>query len=461
MNYDVFISYSRKDTPVADRICAALDAAGISYFIDRQGIAGGLEFPDVLAEAILNSRLFLLLASRNSYESKFTGSEITFAFNKKAKNTILPYIIDDSELPIGMQLVFSSINWRNINQHPLEVLTSDLCALLGRPHNPVAQPTQPTNAQTVKWYNDGVDASKRGNHAEAVRFYTLAANAGHTSAQYNLALKYSKGEGVAQNEAEAARLFRLAADKGDTDAQCALGYRYATGKGVPQDKSEAARIYRKAAEQGSTIACYNLGLYYKNGTGGLPVSINEARKWFLKAADKGDEDARRLLKEIEDNEARKQTSVELSRLFNSGVDASRRGDHAEAVRLYTLAANAGHRTSQYNLALKYSKGEGVAQNEAEAVRLFRLAADKGDADALCSLGYRYDVGKGVPKDQREAARLYRQSADMGNATACYNLYVFYKNGLGGLPKDLSEAHRWLRTAADKGHEKARETLSKI
>ena len=68
MKYDVFISYSRKDTPIADQICAAFDRAGISYFIDRQGIGGGFEFPVVLAEAILESQVILFLASVNSYE---------------------------------------------------------------------------------------------------------------------------------------------------------------------------------------------------------------------------------------------------------------------------------------------------------------------------------------------------------------------------------------------------------
>ena len=40
--YDVFISYSRKDTEIAERICAALQNNGITYFIDRQGIGGGM-----------------------------------------------------------------------------------------------------------------------------------------------------------------------------------------------------------------------------------------------------------------------------------------------------------------------------------------------------------------------------------------------------------------------------------
>ena len=51
MNCDVFISYSRKDMAVADRICAAFDKAGISYFIDRQGIGGGMEFPREIGRA--------------------------------------------------------------------------------------------------------------------------------------------------------------------------------------------------------------------------------------------------------------------------------------------------------------------------------------------------------------------------------------------------------------------------
>lgn len=66
--YDVFISYSRKDTDVADRICRAFDEEGISYFIDRQGIGGGMEFPAVLAKAIKESVVFLFLASKYSYE---------------------------------------------------------------------------------------------------------------------------------------------------------------------------------------------------------------------------------------------------------------------------------------------------------------------------------------------------------------------------------------------------------
>ena len=134
MKYDVFISYSRKDTAIADKVCAAFDRVGISYFIDRQGIGGGFEFPRVLAENIIGSQLFLLLASENAYASKFTTNEIVFAFNKKPKQSILPYIIDGSSLPLELEFTFAGINWRNIADHPIDsVLVTDILTLLGKP----------------------------------------------------------------------------------------------------------------------------------------------------------------------------------------------------------------------------------------------------------------------------------------------------------------------------------------
>lgn len=134
MKYDVFISYSRKDMVIADQICAAFDKAGISYFIDRQGIGGGMEFPKVLAPAIRESEIFLLLASQNAYDSAYTDREITFAFNKKRGEKMLPYIIDETPLPEHLELIFSSNNWLLLKVHPIETrLVDDILQLLGRP----------------------------------------------------------------------------------------------------------------------------------------------------------------------------------------------------------------------------------------------------------------------------------------------------------------------------------------
>lgn len=163
MKYEVFISYSRKDTKVADRVCKAFDKAGITYFIDREGISGGYEFPVVLAEAIIESRLVLFLGSKNAYESKYTNSELTFAFNEKPKNSILPYIIDGSNMPPALRFVFSSINWRTIESHPIETtLVSDVLNLLGRKPHEVSE-EQTASKKRVVPKEPKVDEVKTSN----------------------------------------------------------------------------------------------------------------------------------------------------------------------------------------------------------------------------------------------------------------------------------------------------------
>jgi uncharacterized protein len=55
--------------------------------------------------------------------------------------------------------------------------------------------------------------------------------------------------------------------------------------------------------------------------------------------------------------------------------------HAEAVRLYSLAAAQGHAAAQNCLGNMFDDGTGVAQDHAEAVRLYSLAAAQGHAQA--------------------------------------------------------------------------------
>ncbi|WP_420831727.1 tetratricopeptide repeat protein, partial [Bathymodiolus japonicus methanotrophic gill symbiont] len=59
------------------------------------------------------------------------------------------------------------------------------------------------------------------------------------SAQYNVGLRYAKGEGVVQDEKEAAKWYRKAAEQGHGDAQLLLGAMYEAGIGVVQDYKEA------------------------------------------------------------------------------------------------------------------------------------------------------------------------------------------------------------------------------
>ena len=67
---DVFISYSRKDSAIADEICKAFDQVGITYFIDREEIKIEKDYIEKIANGIDNSKIVLFLASTTSYTLK-------------------------------------------------------------------------------------------------------------------------------------------------------------------------------------------------------------------------------------------------------------------------------------------------------------------------------------------------------------------------------------------------------
>lgn len=94
--FDVFVSYCRRNTIEANEVCDELHKTKISYFIDRQGIPGGAEFPSVLADGISNCGLFLFLKSPESLTSKFCQQERQFAEKKKNKEEIITFdLIED------------------------------------------------------------------------------------------------------------------------------------------------------------------------------------------------------------------------------------------------------------------------------------------------------------------------------------------------------------------------------
>jgi uncharacterized protein len=93
-------------------------------------------------------------------------------------------------------------------------------------------------------------------------------------------------------------------------------------------------------------------------------------------------------------------------------------DEARGLALGRESAAAGSCFGQYLVGACYRWGCcGVAKHHAEAVRLYRLAAAQGHADAQYSLGYKFENGKGVARDRAEAIRLYRLAAAQGDANA--------------------------------------------
>jgi TPR repeat protein len=174
----------------------------------------------------------------------------------------------------------------------------------------------------------GFDLYQEGNFKGAAREWIKEARNGSKSAQYNLGIIYSTGEGVPKDLRNSLYWYEKSAQQGftkaltvlgelyysgndvvevaypkayeyffeankanDAGAAYGLGLMYESGNGVNKNLSMAQKMYRRAANYGSGEASLRLGYLYEIGKGGLVKNFSEALKWYRKSYNQGNGDA--------------------------------------------------------------------------------------------------------------------------------------------------------------------------
>jgi len=155
---------------------------------------------------------------------------------------------------------------------------------------------------------------------------------------------------------------RSAAVAGDAAAAYEIAKRYAEGHGVPVDLEEAARWFERAASKGLAPAQFRYGSMLEKGQG-VHKDLTQARRLYLAAAGKGNGKAMH----------------NLAVLYAEGVDGP--PDYSTAVQWFRKAAQRGIADSQYNLAVLCERGLGTTRSYAEAYKWFALAAAQGDNES--------------------------------------------------------------------------------
>jgi len=234
----------------------------------------------------------------------------------------------------------------------------------------------------------------------------------------------------------------------DIKEQFLLAERYANGNGIETNMQEAAKWYRKAAERGHVKAQYELGLCYANGNG-VEKNEAEAKKWFSSAAARGHSKAKNRM-QAEQYRQRAEHGDAIAQYELAMCYANGRGvvkDVSEAGKWYRKSAEQGHFIAQFQLGLMYYNGEGIETNKLEAMKWYRKAAEQGHIYAQFQLGLMYYNGEGVEPNMLEAMKWYRKAAEQGHVKARARLDLMSQKG-------KQEAAKWFRKAAEKGHEGA-------
>ena len=224
------------------------------------------------------------------------------------------------------------------------------------------------------------NATKAGQSAPAYLFGALppfapmlaAAEAGDADAQYDVAVAYASGTGVAQSwpsayawfrrcaaqpspptavwkglgdcykhgrgvtvdEVEAVRLFRVGTALGHAGTQCALAQCLLRGIGVPTpDREGAFALFKAAAAQGDSEGLYGLGNCYDSGMGGARDVPRAVSLWM-----------RALAHPQCSSDVARFAAYNLGATYWNGVDGVGR-DIALAARYWRQAAALGHESA--------------------------------------------------------------------------------------------------------------------
>ncbi|RHZ89085.1 hypothetical protein Glove_19g297 [Diversispora epigaea] len=170
---------------------------------------------------------------------------------------------------------------------------------------------------------------------------------------------------------------------------------YLDGIGVEKDAKRAYQIYSKLANKGSFIALIEVADCYENGFG---VEINEEKafKLSLQSAEKGLPVAKeRLVYEVKGFQWYMKSAL-AGNILSTGDVGYFYFD--EAFKWLLKAAEKGEYNAQYFLGNCYKRGHGINVDQVKAFEWYKKAAECGDNDGQYEVGKCFYEGRGTKKD---------------------------------------------------------------
>ena len=277
----------------------------------------------------------------------------------------------------------------------------------------------------------------------ALRYFELAANAGVASLYMTVAAMYAKGMGTVASPERALYWYEKAAENGNVDAKLFAAEIYA-GRHTQQDDKKAFCLYQQAANAGNLHGAFYLAMAYADGRG-TDVSYQLAEEWMLKAANadidtaqivlvnwytdektpifclekaepwleklsqNGNEDAKRILKNLRELLAcgRAQENYRQYQNYLYGFH-DHPHDIKKALEYLEKAVEGGLPAAQYALGLCYYRGDwSYPLDRKRALELWQKAAKAGNRKAQTQLKQLEDIRKKEENRARTQAQQAR------------------------------------------------------
>ena len=140
----------------------------------------------------------------------------------------------------------------------------------------------------------------------------------------------------------------------------------------------------------------------------------------------------------------------LAESFSDGWVLYKKGEYAEAYKIFLDLAKKSNSDAQTALGQMYATGRGVPKDYVASALWLERAAVRHHAHAQLNLGGLYHNGQGVKRDKGIARYWWGRSAEQGNGLAMLRLGVLLAYGATWGPSDHRiEAYKWFAVALSK------------
>ena len=138
----IFISYSRRDTQIVDRIAASMKDAGLDFWIDREDIKAGNTWRVQIVQAIDTCDAFVLMLSPNSAASDNVRKEIDLGQDSGRKMFVV--MLEPTDLPAEIRYQLAGLQFIDVKMVGYDKAVSQLTAVLKEQ----VEKTRPTSPKT-------------------------------------------------------------------------------------------------------------------------------------------------------------------------------------------------------------------------------------------------------------------------------------------------------------------------
>src|SRR3712207_2277523 len=114
----VFLSYASADRERALQLADALEAAGVSAWVDRRSIAGGSSWNTEIVQGIKQCAVLALAATEAAVQSRNVQRELQLAV--EFDRPVLPLLLEPVRFPDEMRYALAGVQWVDVLDRPAD-----------------------------------------------------------------------------------------------------------------------------------------------------------------------------------------------------------------------------------------------------------------------------------------------------------------------------------------------------